>query len=316
LTDLSAVFNHPSIPSLSKEGKAFRFPFLFSGALISFLMLLPLVSHAQQACPDPASAQAAWQQALFQVDTYRSTYVLIYPDRLAEKFPSFGPSTDAKLKIGVINGPALELSRKARITNTVEYEVAGEPDQILRDLQADKIQGAIAWAPLAGWMLNKLDTAHELSMRVSGEALAPPQDFTITSAQPANPDVIASCSDAIRVLLESYGVVPAEKFKLDIYEIMAWQESAENDQKVKEGGEIFERYCASCHGKNAVMVSSLAPVNLLYSLPNFTFGGFSYITLKGRNTRGMPGYHGILEEEQLQKLFQYLIARSGGRLPE
>src|SRR5262249_10368604 len=162
---------------------------------------------------------------------------------------------------------------------------------------SDKIQAAIVWAPLAGWMLNKWDASHELSMRASAEAAAPPQDFTVTSSQPANVSAIASCSGAVRVLLESYVVVPSEKFKLDIYAILAWKQSAENAEHAKEGGEIYQRYCASCHGKDAVMVSSLAPVNLLHSLPNFTFGGFSYVTLKGRNTRGMPGYHGILEEE-------------------
>jgi mono/diheme cytochrome c family protein len=285
-------------------------------ACVSLFLLAMLPFFCNAECPNPNSAQASWQQALLQVDMYRNTYVMIYPDRVVAHFPAFGPSTSAESKIGAITGTAMDLARKAGITDVAEIASAADPGGIVRDLQTGKLDAVVVWAPLAGWMLDKWDTNHELNMRASNEAGAAPENFTKSTAQPQNPAGINACSDAVRVVLESYGVVPAEKSKLNIYEVLSWQTPNANEREAHDGRAWYQQFCASCHGKNAVMAKALAPVNLLNSLPKFTYGGFSYITLKGRNIKGMPGYHGILEDEQLQKIYQYLRARSNGRLSD
>lgn len=273
----------------------------------------PFAAADSPGCPDPASSPDVWKQALLQIDQYRSTYVLIYPDRLADKITSFGAPASPDIKIAAQAGSAADAARKHGITPSAEYPVLPDPGRIVQDLLSDSIQGAIVWAPMAGWLLSKWDTEHQLSMHAATEPGAPPSEIA-QIAKTVDPSAVSTCSDQVRTLLEGYAVVPAESFKLDIFQVMAWTTPEDNADEAAQGAKIFQQYCASCHGQNAVKVSSLAPVNLLKTIKRCTYGGFAYVALHGRSIKGMPGYHGILDENQVRSLFQFVRARSNGRL--
>jgi quinohemoprotein ethanol dehydrogenase len=79
-------------------------------------------------------------------------------------------------------------------------------------------------------------------------------------------------------------------------------------QQVKEGGDLFHRWCAVCHGIGAVSGGVLP--DLRYS-SGATHESFSDIVLGGIYlSKGMPSFAGRVSQSDLAKIQAYVVSRS------
>lgn len=82
-----------------------------------------------------------------------------------------------------------------------------------------------------------------------------------------------------------------------------------------EGWKMFSVYCYRCHGVDA-MGGGIAP-NLRHSVSSegsVTHDVFITTVTNGRLDKGMPTWKALLSPEQMEDLWQYINARSSGRL--
>jgi cytochrome c len=82
-----------------------------------------------------------------------------------------------------------------------------------------------------------------------------------------------------------------------------------------EGWKMFSVYCYRCHGVDA-MGGGIAP-NLRHSVSSegsVTHEVFIQTVTDGRIPKGMPSWKALLSREQMEDLWQYINARSSGRL--
>jgi cytochrome c len=82
-----------------------------------------------------------------------------------------------------------------------------------------------------------------------------------------------------------------------------------------EGWKMFSVYCYRCHGVDA-MGGGIAP-NLRHSVSSegsVTHEVFIQTVTNGRLEKGMPSWKALLSPEQMEDLWQYINARSSGRL--
>ena len=82
-----------------------------------------------------------------------------------------------------------------------------------------------------------------------------------------------------------------------------------------QGWKTFHVYCYRCHGVDA-LGSDLAP-NLRHSVSpqgSVTHEVFMTTVKNGRLEKGMPAWKELLRDEQIENLYQYIKARSEGRL--
>ena len=82
-----------------------------------------------------------------------------------------------------------------------------------------------------------------------------------------------------------------------------------------EGWKMFSVYCYRCHGVDA-MGGGIAP-NLRHSVSSegsVTHEVFIQTVTNGRLDKGMPSWKALLSPEQMEDLWQYINARSSGRL--
>lgn len=268
----------------------------------------PAVCDGMLEDPDRAA------EVLAQVPKYRATYVLVYPDRIAERLADFEAVAHEDVRVGLYEGSAAtDLVGAAR--GLVRYEFASVgPGRAIRELLAGDLEAAVLWAPLAGLGILQLDSNYELSMRTLGEPSAVPA--FIGGTRLAADDETSPCANEVLILLESYGVVPAEKLlPLDIEDLLPLEPPLRDLEAAARGSEIFQANCAKCHGQGAVAApDALAPVDLLKSIRRFSFPGFLYIALNGREQNGMPGFRGALDREQMTLVYQYVRERSYGAL--
>jgi len=85
--------------------------------------------------------------------------------------------------------------------------------------------------------------------------------------------------------------------------------------QVYEGWKMFAVYCYRCHGVDA-MGGGIAP-NLRHSVSSegsVTHDVFVTTVTNGRVEKGMPTWKALLSPEQIEDLWQYVTARSSGKL--
>jgi mono/diheme cytochrome c family protein len=84
-----------------------------------------------------------------------------------------------------------------------------------------------------------------------------------------------------------------------------------------EGWRQYSVHCARCHGQDAL--PNPVAANLLISLapggPTDTYEEFRQVVSDGRPERGMPGFKGVLTEEQIRAMYAYLKGRAEKRIP-
>lgn len=90
------------------------------------------------------------------------------------------------------------------------------------------------------------------------------------------------------------------------------QETSQVSDVVMNGWRWFHVYCFRCHGVDAVG-SSIAP-NLRESIKALLHDEFVRIIREGRPEKGMQAWNVLLEESQMEDIYQYVMERSTGRL--
>ena len=90
------------------------------------------------------------------------------------------------------------------------------------------------------------------------------------------------------------------------------QETAQVSEVVMNGWRWFHVYCFRCHGVDA-LGSSIAP-NLRESIKALPHDEFIKIIREGKPEKGMQAWNVLLDESQMEDIYQYVMERSTGRL--
>lgn len=256
----------------------------------------------------------ALPELLAAVPKYGNTYVLVYRDRLRQIFQDLVPAELAELRIAAYDGSPAAAIAEGALFRPVDL-LPFDPQQATRlvaDVLSGELDAALLWAPLAGLLVQELDFDYQLSLRTVGLPSPPPAALqaAVTAAD------VPPCADAIRGFLEGYGVLPAEKLvPIDIRDLLHLEAPPRDLEAARAGAALYAQHCARCHGPEAVAsTDALAPVDLLVSLPRFSYPGFLYIVLNGRSQNGMPGFRGSLERQQIDAIYQYVRERAHGTL--
>jgi hypothetical protein len=249
---------------------------------------------------------------LSAVPRYGSTYVLVIPDRLAEKIP--GPTAPgvANLEVGVhADGEGADAARAIGIRHIHTYP-PGSLLQPLRDIADSKLDAAVLWAPLAGLGITELglDQGQVSLFAIDKPHNAPP---SLRAARISDP-----CADVVLNALNVSGVLPAELLvPVSIRTFIGIPAPPFDLGRAHEGAPIFEENCARCHGSAAIAdPKGLAPVDLRISIQRFSYAGFRYIVLNGRPSRSMPPLRGTVSNEQIDLIYLFLKARSLKMIPD
>jgi cytochrome c553 len=299
---------------------------LTAGALVAAtISMLSSAARAQQTptdtqqAGDPATCEGMLANAgsiagvLSSVPRYGSTWVMVVPQRLAEKVPNAAAPGIADIQVGVQAGTAgAEIARAIGVKRIKEYPVsAAAPVEPLKDIKEGTLDAAILWGPAAGLGIVELGLDEQVIL------------FTVDKPRPGPAALRATasnhpCAFAIRDTLDVNGVLPAELLvAVDIRDLMSETPPRLTLDKAREGGALFNQVCARCHGTDAVAdPHGLAPVDLRISVPRFSYPGFHYIVLNGRPMKSMPPFRGTLTDDQIGTVYQYLQARSRKLLPE
>jgi mono/diheme cytochrome c family protein len=83
-------------------------------------------------------------------------------------------------------------------------------------------------------------------------------------------------------------------------------------ETVMNGWRWFHVYCFRCHGVDA-LGSQLAP-NLRQSIQNLSHVDFIKTVRDGKPQTAMQSWHQLLDDSQIEDIYQYVLARSEGRL--
>ena len=90
------------------------------------------------------------------------------------------------------------------------------------------------------------------------------------------------------------------------------QETPQVSDVVMNGWRWFHVYCFRCHGVDAVG-SSIAP-NLRESIKALPHDEFIRIIREGRPEKGMQAWNVLLDESQMEDIYEYVMERTTGRL--
>jgi mono/diheme cytochrome c family protein len=269
------------------------------------------------ACTGLLSQSGRLQGVLGAVPRYASAYVLVVPQRHADKVPSPDAPEVKALQVGVQTGtPAEDAARALGLTNTKAYAFEPAIVKPLEDVKAGTLDAALLWAPIAGLGIIELGLVGEVLVFSVDRPRPAPASLRIPPADPGA-DPSDPCSDVIAEELELNGVLPAELLiPVDIRDLLPQRPPAFDLDAARAGRKFFNRACAKCHGRDAVAdTERRAPVDLLFSVTRFSFAGFNYIVLNGRTDKSMPPLRGTVTDEQVAQIYQYLKARSRKLLP-
>jgi mono/diheme cytochrome c family protein len=99
----------------------------------------------------------------------------------------------------------------------------------------------------------------------------------------------------------------------DTVRAQAAKESAPKvSETVMNGWRWFHVYCFRCHGVDA-LGSQLAP-NLRQSIQNLSHEDFNKTVREGKPRTAMQSWKQLLDDAQIEEIYQYVLARSEGRL--
>ena len=90
------------------------------------------------------------------------------------------------------------------------------------------------------------------------------------------------------------------------------QETPQVSDVVMNGWRWFHVYCFRCHGVDA-LGSSIAP-NLRESIKALPHDEFIRIIREGRPEKGMQAWNVLLDESQMEDIYEYVMERTTGRL--
>ncbi len=91
--------------------------------------------------------------------------------------------------------------------------------------------------------------------------------------------------------------------------VLAQQKSAAH-----EGWRQYMVHCARCHGDDAVGGVMAPDLRASVAQGAVSDQSFREVVLQGRREKGMPGFKGVLTDEQVGAIQGYVAARASGRL--
>jgi mono/diheme cytochrome c family protein len=281
------------------------------GASLAAPVAAQAPAEGQDACHGVLSSPDRLGPAVAAVAQYDTTYVLVSREGGAPVTSLDAPAL-REVEVGVQAGtPAVALAAAAGLPRVREYPASGEAaGALVLDVLEGRMGAAVMWAPLAGLAAVQNDPENLLALRTLAEPHAPPAGLPSGGVGPQ------PCADAIKALLESYGVVPAEQtIRVEFGDLLDRRAPGSDRAAAEAGGAVFAERCARCHGAEVVAAPrALAPVNLIRSIRRFSYPGFLYVVLNGRPQNGHPAFRGTLEEATIASVYQYIRARSRGEL--
>ncbi|GBC85447.1 Quinohemoprotein alcohol dehydrogenase ADH-IIG [bacterium HR11] len=280
------------------------------------------VPEEAHACTGILQNSGTLQAVLTAVSRYKTTYVLLYSDDLGFSIESIEDPILLSLRVGVpVGTPAADLAQKYRLLRRVDYPgTVTALRQVLTDVLNRKIDAALLWAPLAGLLVLEMDPAHRLSMTPVADPAPPPAEFSSPPAPsadgpPSVAEAAARCRDAVQGVLEAYGVAPAELLTPSnpgTGVAVPSEPPPENLEEARRGWDVYQANCERCHGPDAIS-GGLAP-DLRDRIRRLSYAEFFQTVLQGRVEKGMPAWRGILKADDVRLVYQYIRARSTGRL--
>jgi len=203
----------------------------------------------------------------------------------------------------------------------VETVTALSPEEAMRDLAEGRADDAFLWGPSAGW-INKsaLGGAYQI-IPIAGPHMQWRAAIGFRSADAGLRDEVDAALDALagtaETLAEKYGFPTSEPVTLGeaagspkSTETAALSPAAappEEGDLAAAGHKIFNDNCAHCHGPDAVQGERRRNLRLLQHRYGEEFDSMFMTTVtRGRPTKGMPNWSGILTEEQFQKILAFL----------
>ncbi len=88
---------------------------------------------------------------------------------------------------------------------------------------------------------------------------------------------------------------------------------AQQKSAAHEGWRQYMVHCARCHGDDA-MSGPMAPDLRTSVSRGMDQQAFHTVVMEGRRERGMPGFKGVLTDEQAALIYRYVAARASGEL--
>lgn len=198
--------------------------------------------------------------------------------------PSAAPDTvtrDTGRSAAPARTPARSVSDTARRSTPANTTAATTPPPRMRPVARDTAPGMMVTPP------------ESVATPTRTPSPAPPPAPTSTSQPAQNPTQQPAQQTA------QQSTQTADKLSVTQSEYNGWKTFAVN--------------CTRCHGEDAIG-SALAP-SLLKSLQGAVNHEVYTVTVKnGRPDKGMPAWGGLLSDQQIEEVWQYLKARSDGRL--
>jgi cytochrome c len=81
-----------------------------------------------------------------------------------------------------------------------------------------------------------------------------------------------------------------------------------------EGWRQYMVHCARCHGDDAVGGLMAPDVRVSVNRGAVDESSFRIVVLDGRREKGMPGFAGVLSEQQVAAIYAYVAARASGKV--
>jgi mono/diheme cytochrome c family protein len=115
----------------------------------------------------------------------------------------------------------------------------------------------------------------------------------------------------------------AHALALALIGLGAWNRSAAAQEKPGgraskveyEGWRQYMVHCARCHGDDAVAGVMAPDLRASVTKGAVDAASFHEVVSTGRRGKGMPGFKGVLSDEQIDAIFAYVNARAQKRLP-
>jgi len=89
---------------------------------------------------------------------------------------------------------------------------------------------------------------------------------------------------------------------------------AQEKSALHEGWRQYMVHCARCHGDDAIGGVMAPDVRASVARGAVDEQSFATVVVQGRREKGMPGFKGVLTDEQVGAIYAYVAARASGKL--
>jgi mono/diheme cytochrome c family protein len=90
--------------------------------------------------------------------------------------------------------------------------------------------------------------------------------------------------------------------------------AAQQQSAIQEGWRQYMVHCARCHGDDAIGGVMAPDVRASVAHGAVDERSFHTVVVQGRREKGMPGFKGVLTDEQVAAIYAYVAARASGKV--